>query len=118
MPQKDLKERTKRLALETIRFTAKLPPGTEYGVIQKQLIRAASSVGANYRAACRSRSRRDFIAGLGVVAEESDEVQYWLELLEELRGSPHPQLSKLKKEADELVAIMVASINTARAKQK
>ena len=118
MKQTDLKERTKNLALATIRFAAGLPLSTEYQVIQRQLIRSASSVGANYRAACRSRSRRDFIARLGIVAEESDEVQYWLELLEGLRGSTHPKVTALQKEANELVAIMVASINTARAKVK
>ncbi len=116
MREKDLKKRTKRLGLEILRFAGKLPKGMEYQMIRRQLIRAAASVGANYRAAYRSRSKKDFIARLGVVAEESDEVQYWLELLEELRGAAHPQLNRLKKEADELVAIMVSSINTARSR--
>ena len=89
----------------------------ESQIIRRQLIRAASSVGANYRAACRSRSKRDFISKIGVVVEEADEVGYWLELFEDLRGSQHPKLAELMKEAGEIAAIMVASINTARSSQ-
>jgi len=124
MKEQELLARTKALAVDVIRFSREIPRSEETQVIKKQLIRAASSVGANYRAACRSRSRKDFIAWLGIVAEEGDEVQYWLELLSELKGpanpegSSNPKLSALHQEADELVAIMVASINTARARLK
>ncbi len=99
MREKDLKERTKQLGLEVLRLGGKLPQGVEYPMIRRPLVRAAASVGANYRAACRSRSKKDFIARLGVVAEESDEIQHWLELPEELRGAAHPKLNQLKKEA-------------------
>ena len=112
----DLKRRTKLLALDTIRFCSKLSGGTEYEIIKRQLIRAASSVGANYRAACRARSRREFIAKIGVVAEEGDEVNYWLELLTELSGNNHSEVKALQQEASEIVGITVASINTARRK--
>ena len=112
----DLKRRTKLLAPDTIRFCSKLGGGTEYEIIKRQLIRAASSVGANYRAACRARSLREFIAKIGVVVEESDEVHYWLELLEELSGNNNSEVKSLQREASEIVAIMVASINTARRK--
>lgn len=71
MRERDLKERTKQLGLEILRFAGKLPKGMEYQMIRRQLTRAAASVGANYRAACRSRSKKDFIARLGVVTRTS-----------------------------------------------
>ncbi len=114
--KKDLQRRTKQFALETIRFSSALSGGMEQQIIKRQLIRAGSSVGANYRAACRARSRKDFISRMGIVAEEGDEVQYWLELLEELGPGSSPELQRLKKEASEIIAIMVASINTARSR--
>jgi len=110
----DLQRRTKVFALDTIRFCSKLSGGTEYEMIKRQLIRAASSVGANYRAACRARSRREFIAKIGVVVEESDEVHYWLERLEELSGNNDSEVKSLQREASEIVGIMIASIKTAR----
>ena len=114
--KKDLQRRTRQFAIETIRFSGALTGGMEQQIIKRQLIRAGSSVGANYRAACRARSRKDFISRIGIVAEEGDEVQYWLELLEELGTGRRPELRRLKKEASEIVAIMVASINTARSR--
>ena len=77
-------------------------------------MRSGTSVGANYRAACRARSPADFIAKLGIVEEECDETSFWLELLEESGIVSASRLSKLKSEADELLAMTVASINTAR----
>jgi len=83
-------------------------------VIKRQLIRSATSVGANYRAACRARSRREFLSKLSIVEEEADESQYWLELLFELSRGRDDRLSNLQQESGELVAIFVASKKTAR----
>ena len=111
---KDLKERTKQFAIEVIRFYAGLPKTQEFLVIGKQLIRSASSVGANYRAACRAKSRADFVAKLSIVEEEADESVYWMEMLEGLGMGDDTTLRKLKGEAAQLVAIMVTSKKTAR----
>ncbi len=111
----DLKPRTKRLALDVIQFVSRLPDKKEYWAIVQQLVRCASSVGANYRAACRARSRADFLAKLSIVEEEADETMYWLELLEELGVGLNDQLARLKDEAGQLTAIVVASKKTARA---
>lgn len=77
----DLKERTKMFALEIIRLTEKLPKNRIADVLSRQFLRSGTSVGANYRAACRARSRADFISKMGIVEEEADETLYWLELL-------------------------------------
>lgn len=83
-------------------------------VIGKQLLRSATSVGANYRAACRARSTKEFIAKLGVVEEEADESEYWLELLMDGEIVKREVLADLHNEASEIVAMVVASIKTAR----
>src|SRR3989338_9132296 len=114
-PRQDLQARTKRFALDTIRLCAGMPQSPECRVITQQLIRAACSVGANYRAACRAQSRAAFIAKLSIVEEEADETLYWMGLLEELIGEVHHELSRLKEEAGELTAMTVASKKTARA---
>jgi four helix bundle protein len=113
----DLKERTQKFAIETIRFCAGLPKTQEFLVIGKQLIKSSSSVGANYRAVCRAKSRADFIAKLSIVEEEADESVYWLEILEGLDMGDNITLKKLKNEAAQLVAIVVASKKTARGKR-
>ena len=87
-------------------------------LIRKQLFRSGTSVGANYRAACRGRSKADFIAKLGVVLEEADESLYWLEILAETQIVKPELVAPLLKEANELVAIFVASLNTARNNQR
>jgi four helix bundle protein len=98
-----------------IRFIDVLPKNTSVQVIGKQLLRAGTSVGANYRAACRAKSRADFISKMKVVEEECDEVLYWIELLVELDwDQPHAMIG-LKKEAQEILSITVATIKTARA---
>jgi four helix bundle protein len=112
--RQDLKLRTKRFALDVIRFCCALPRTPECVVVTRQLMRSATSVGANYRAACRSRSRADFVAKLALVEEEADESLYWLELLSEFRISAREELVRLMNEAGELVAIVVASKKTAR----
>ena len=114
---RDLRERTKRFALDIIRFCATLPAGQEFRIVSGQLIRAGTSVGANYRAVCRARSKPDFINKLSVVEEEADESGYWLELLQCLL-EPNAELLRLKNEASELTAIMVQSKKTARANER
>jgi four helix bundle protein len=84
MNKEELKDRTKKLALDVIRFCSRLPQKQDFWVISKQLIRSATSVGANYRSACKAKSKLDFIAKLAIVEEEADETLYWLELIEEL----------------------------------
>jgi four helix bundle protein len=109
-----LMARTKAFALEVVRAVEDLPRGRTSDVIGKQLLRAATSVGANYRAACRARSRREFIAKMGIVEEEADESQFWLELIIE-RGMLEPsRVAPARSEAAQIVAIAVASIRTAR----
>jgi len=110
----DLRVRTKSFALRIIKVVDALPNTRSANVIGGQLLRSGTSVGANYRAACRGRSTAEFIAKLGIVEEEADECGYWLELLVDSSLMPAKQLSELQKEADELVAITVASIKTAR----
>ncbi len=110
----NLKERTKEFALRIIEFVETLPRGRTTDVIGGQLLRAGTSVGANYRSSCRARSPADFIAKMGVVEEEADESLYWMELLIEAGIVKPENLEALMKEGDELLAITVASINTAR----
>ncbi|HSR52315.1 MAG TPA: four helix bundle protein [Acidobacteriota bacterium] len=112
----DLVARTRNFALASLRLCAGLPKSTEVGLVRRQLVRAATSVGANYRAARRAKSRRDFIAKLSIVEEEADECIYWLELLQEMTETGQAQLRALQSEADQLVAIVVASKKTARKK--
>ena len=97
-----------------MRLVESLPKRGAGSVIARQLLRAGTSVGANYRAACRARSNRDFISKMGIVEEEADEAAYWMELLVEAGIVTEQKLSALMKEADELLAISVASIKTAR----
>jgi len=108
-----LKERTKQLALRILKVVDAIPSTASGRAIANQLVRCGTSVGANYRAACRGRSKAEFAAKLGIVIEECDEVQYWLELLVESLTIPQERLSGLQQEADELTAIMVASRKTA-----
>lgn len=110
----NLKDRTKRFAVETILFCAGLPKAQEFKIVARQLMRSASSVGANYRAACRARSLADFVAKMSIVEEEADESIYWMEILEGLGIGEDGVLKRLKDEADQLVAIVVASKKTAR----
>lgn len=109
-----MKARTKRFAVEVIKLCRDLPATSEGRVIAGQLMRAGTSVAANYRAACRGRSRAEFIAKLGVVLEESDESLLWLELIAESNLMPLSRVDRLLKEADELTAIFTASIKTAK----
>ncbi|MSR77468.1 MAG: four helix bundle protein [Candidatus Omnitrophica bacterium] len=113
MNQEDLKERTKKFAIGIIHFIEDLPKEFVMGIIARQLVRCGTSVGANYRSACRAKSKPDFISKMGIVEEEADEVMYWLELLPKARIK-NDEWECLYKEADQLVAIAVASIKTSR----
>ena len=110
----ELKERTKCFVLRVIRVTRALPPGAESRMIASQLFRSATSAAANYRAVCRARSRRDFLAKLSIVIEETDESAFWLELLVDANFMPAAKLKELRSEATQLVAILNASRTTAK----
>lgn len=109
-----MKARTKAFALRVIRLTETLPATRAADVIGKQLLRSATSVGANYRASRRAKSRADFVHKLAIVEEEADESAYWLELLVESGLVPQANLADLMRECDEITAIIVASIRTAK----
>ncbi len=114
MGKYDLKERTRAYALRIIKLVESLPPGKTGEVIGKQLLRCGTSVGANYRASCRARSQADFIAKMGIVLEEADESIYWMELLVESGLIRQELMTGLISEANEIVAITVTSIKTAK----
>lgn len=114
----DLKDRTKHFALRVMRLVDALPRKLSAEVIGKQLLRAATSVGANYRAARRARSTAEFRSKLGIVEEEADECVYWLELIVEAALLSPTQVADLLNEARELTAIIVASIKTSKANTK
>ena len=114
MTPDDLKKRTKQFGLRVIRLVEALPKTQTASVIGKQLLRCATSVGANYRAACKGRSKTDFIAKLGLVEEEADESIYWLEMLIEAEVTKPNLVTELLAEANELTAIITASRNTAK----
>jgi four helix bundle protein len=114
MKPKEFKERTKKFALRVIRLVEALPRIDTGKVLGRQLLRCATSVGANYRSAYRAKSRPDFIAKMSIVEEEADESLYWMELLVESGQVKGSRLESLITEADELVAVTVASINTTR----
>ena len=113
MTPDELKARTKRFALRAIKLVVALPKSIEGRAIASQLVRCGTSVAANYRAACRARSRNEFIAKMGVVLEEADETQLWLELIIEAKLIPARRVQPLLDEASELVAIFVASRKSA-----
>jgi four helix bundle protein len=105
---KDLQIRTKEFALRIIRMYAALPKSTVAQVLGKQILRSATSVGANYREANRARSKPEFIAKLGDCLKELDETAYWLELLTESSTVPDTKLAALRDECDQLLAIFTA----------
>ena len=110
----DLKKRTKAFALRILKLADALPKTTAGRALSSQIVRSGTSVAANYRAACGAKSSPDFIAKMGIVEEEADETLFWLELLEESKLVPATKLTAIKQEANELIAITVASIKTAR----
>jgi four helix bundle protein len=110
----ELKARTKAFALRVIKLVDAMPHSLAAQVIGKQLLRAATSLGANYRAACRAQSRAEFAAKLSIVVEEADEALYWLELVQETGLVKAALLTGIIKEANELVAVILASRKTAK----
>ena len=113
MNEKEMKQRTKRFALDIIRLAPQLPKTAEGRIVGNQLLRCSTSVEANYRAVCRAKSKADFISKLGIVEEEADESCYWLELIIEGEILPEGQVASLLAEANEITAIIVASRKTA-----
>jgi len=110
----DLKERMKRFGLAIIRLAGKLPAGRIAGLIETQMVKSGTSAGANYRAACRARSRADFVSKMGIVEEELDETLYWLEVSLEAGFLLPVDVNGPAHEGNELLAIVVSSIRTAR----
>jgi len=114
MTPKELKDRRKRFAVDMIQLCRELPTTLDGKTVGHQLIRCGTSVAANYRASCRARSRPEFIAKLGTVEEEIDEALFWLELMVDSKLVSISRVEKLLKEANELTAIFVASLKTAK----
>jgi four helix bundle protein len=114
MKHQNLQDRTRKFALDVIKLTEKLQRDDTSKILGRQLLRAGTSVGANYRAACRSKSKPDFISKMKTVLEEADESAFWVELLLDA-GKTSPQAAQpLLTEANELVAIAASSVNTAQ----
>ena len=114
MGKQDLKDRTRRFALRVIRLVRALPNTLEAREIGRQLLRAGTSVGANYRAACRARSKVEFLSKLGIVEEEADESAFWLEIIIYAGLLEKNLVDSLLNEANELTAIMVTSRKSTR----
>ena len=113
MDKRELQNRTKQFALRVPKLIDVLPRTAAGRAISNQLVRAATSVGAKYRSACRARSRAEFAAKLGIAVEEADESLYWLELVRDGKLFPENKLSLLLKEADELTAILASGRKSA-----
>ena len=111
---KELQKRTQRFAVDIIHFSSQLPKTDAARVIGRQFLRSGTSVAANYRAACRARSRSEFIAKVGVVVEEADETLFWLDLLVESNLSAADSVDRLRAECGELVKIFSSSFTTAK----
>ena len=118
MDEQTFKRRTKEFALGALRLVEGLPKSRPAGVIGGQLLRSATSVGANYRAACRGKSAADVIAKLALVEEEADESLYWMEILAESGALSTDRLKGLMSEANEIVAMTVASIKTLKSSRE
>lgn len=111
---RDLKERTFEFTVRVMKFAESLPTTRSGNTVANQVIRSGSSVGANYRAAKRAKSNKDFIHKMGTVEEECDETVFWLEVAEALGLAKENGVQDLRHEAEELLAISVASIKTAK----
>ena len=117
MTQNEMKARTMKFALRIIRLVENLPNNKTSGVLGHQLLRNGTSVGSNYRASCRAKSKADFISKLAIVEEEADESIYWTELLIESNQIKKNLVDNLMQEAHEILSIVVASIKTVKAKR-
>jgi four helix bundle protein len=114
MNEVQLKKRTKEFAKNIILLCRSLPNNREGRLIGDQLFRSGTSVAANYRAACRGRSKAEFVSKLAIVEEEADETMFWLEIIQGMSISNNPLVDDLLKESDEIVAIIVSSIRTTK----
>ncbi len=114
MDAEELKKRTKQFGLRCIKVVEMLPNTRTADVLGRQLLRSATSVGANYRSACRAQSKRDFISKVAIAIEEADESLYWLEMIVEAGLMSERRLAGLMKEGNEIVAILTASSKTAK----
>ena len=118
MNRKEIITRHRKFVLDVVTMCESLPKGYAYSVFSRQLVRAASSVGANYRAAGRGKSTADFINKLKIVEEEADECGYWLDLIMALGGVDKDRTGKLFKESEEILAMTVAAIKTSKSNIK
>lgn len=118
MNEQEFKDRTKRFAVRIIKLVEALPSRRAAQIVGGQLLRCGTSVGANYRAACRAKSTADIIHNLSIVEEEADEALFWMELLSEAELMRKGRLEGLMAEANEIIAMIVASIKTLRRKQQ
>jgi four helix bundle protein len=118
MNPEQMKMRTRAFALRVIRLAESLPKTPTANVIRNQMLRCGSSVGANYRAACRAKSKPDFVSKMGIVEEEADETVYWIEPLIDAGIVQLTRVADLLKEADEILAITVSSIKSAKGLRK
>ncbi len=118
MKKEEMKHRTEEFAKRIINLCRHLPQDREGRLIGSQLFRCGTSVASNYRAACRGRSRPEFIAKLGIVEEESDESLFWLEILKEQKIMKAELLEPLMKENNEILSIVVKSLKTAKNSEK
>ncbi|HEY3344137.1 MAG TPA: four helix bundle protein [Anaerolineaceae bacterium] len=114
MTPEELKRRTKQFGLRVIKVVDGLPHQRAADMIAKQLLRSGTSVGANYRSACRGKSIPDWIAKVSISIEEADESLYWMEMLVEANLLPKEKLTDLMQEANEIISILTASVKTAR----
>jgi four helix bundle protein len=113
-----LKRRTFQFTLDVIELNKTFPVSGPGPTIRRQLLKAATSVGANYRAACRARSHADFTSKIGEVAEEADECQHWLNIVAGAKLAASPGLQRLQRESTELVAIFSRQVGTARLNER
>lgn len=118
MDKTELKKRTQRFSIDIIKLIETFPSNRSLNVLANQLLRCSTSVGANYRSACRGKSTADFINKIVIVEEEADESVYWLELMEEAGLVSRDEIYPFKKEANELTAIFTAIGKTAKANQR
>ena len=118
MNPEELKIRTRAFALRVIRLAQSLPDSPTARVIRNQILRCGSSVGANYRAACRAKSKPDFVSKMGTVEEEADETIYWMELLVDTGIVNRRRVADLMSEADQILSIVIASIKTAKRRRQ
>ena len=114
MNPEDMKARTRAFALRVIRLAESLPSTPTAKVVRNQMLRCGPSVGANYRAACRAKSKPDFVSKMGTVEEEADETIYWMELLIDAEIVKRTRIADLLDEADQILSIVITSIKTAK----